>query len=74
METRKKLEKLREDNSYFLSEKSNEFGETYLRPFYLSGCRKYAKRMTNRKLRKSNDFKLKGCAYRRKFDYWNTLF
>lgn len=68
------MKKLEECNSYFLSEKENENGETYLCPFYMSGCRKFAKKQTSRKLRKSNDFKLNGCAYRRKFDYWYTLF
>lgn len=74
MMTKKKLKKLHEDYSYFISEKEDENGYTFLRPFYLSGCRKLAKQETNNKIRNSNDFKLKGCAYRRKFDYWNTLF
>lgn len=74
MKSRKKLRRLHEENSYFVYEKENENGETYLCPFYLSGCRKFAKKQTSKRLRKSNDFKLNGCAYRRKFDYWYTLF
>jgi hypothetical protein len=41
---------------------------------YLSGCRKYAKWCTNRKVRNTNDFSLKGSGYRKTFDYWWTLF
>lgn len=73
--TQKKMKKLHENGVYFVSCKSNKDGCEYYQPLYLSGCRKYAKRRTNRMLRKSrNDFNLKGCAYRRKFDYWWTLF
>lgn len=72
--TRKKMKKLHDNGVYFVSCKSSDKGE-YYQPLHLSGCRKYAKKRTNRILRKSrNDFNLRGCAYRRKFDYWWTLF
>ena len=44
------------------------------RHLYLSGCRKYAKRQTNKIIRNTNNFQLKGSGYRKTFDYWNTLF
>ena len=73
--TQKKMKKLHDKGSYFVSQRTTENDEVYYQRFYLSGCRKYAKRRTNRIIRKSkSDFKLKGCAYRRKFDYWYTLF
>lgn len=72
--TQKKLKKLYEQDVYFVTKKGTGDFKYYQR-VYLSGIRKFAKRETNRKLRNSrNDFKLKGCAYRRKFDYWYTLF
>lgn len=73
---KKRLEKLAKQGVYFVYEAENkESGKKYFKKFYLSGCRRYAKRETNRKVRQSkNDFKLKGCGYRKKFDYWNTLF
>ena len=69
------MKKLEKCNSYFLSEKENENGETYLCPFYMSGCRKFTKKQTSRKLRKSNDFKLNS-AIKRKLDlsFKNRIF
>ena len=73
--TQKKLKKLHDNEVYFVYSKSTKNGQTYYQPLQFSGCRKYAKKQTNRKVRNSrNDFKLKGCAYRRKFDYRYTLF
>ena len=73
--TQKKLKKLHDNNIYFVYSKSTDKDETYYQPLHMSGCRKVAKRQTNKRVRNSrNDFKLKGCAYRRKFDYWWTLF
>lgn len=74
--TQEKLRKLHENKVYFVSKKGTSDGKkVYFQPLYLSGCRKYAKKRTNRILRKSrDDFNLKSCAYRRKFDYWWTLF
>lgn len=73
--TQRKMKKLHDNNCYFVYLKDDNKGGKYYQPLYLSGCRKYAKRRTNRILRKSmNDFNLRGCAYRRKFDYWYTLF
>lgn len=73
--TQKKMKKLyHKKKSYFVC-KREKGGKEYYQRLYLSGCRKYAKRETNRKLRNSKvDYDLKGCAYRRKFDYWWTLF
>ena len=74
--TQQKMKKLHDDNVYFITHKSDkESGEEYYQRLYLSGCRKLAKKRTNRIIRNSkNDFNLRGCAYRRKFDYWWTLF
>ena len=73
--TQNKLKKKCRDYVYFVEEKTDDDGKAYYQRFYMSGVRKLAKRETNRRLRKSkNDYKLRGCAYRRKFDYWNTLF
>lgn len=73
--TKEKMKKLHDKHVYFISKKDTDNGEVYYQRLYLSGCRKLAKRETSRKIRKSkNDFKMNGCAYRRKFDYWNTLF
>lgn len=70
----KRIQKLIDANGYFYSEKENEFGIKYYTRFYLSGCRKLAKKMTNRKLRKSYTYVPKGAFYRKVFDYDNTLF
>ena len=73
--TQKKMKKLHDNDCYFVDLKEDSEGDENYQPLHLSGCRKYAKRRTNRILRKSrNDFNLRGCAYRRKFDYWYTLF
>lgn len=41
---------------------------------YVSGCRKHAKWLTNRVIRHTNDFPLRGNGYRRVVDYWGILF
>lgn len=47
----------------------------YLVRFSLSGCRGFAKRETNRRIRQDKTFvSNKPGAYRRVFDYWDTLF
>lgn len=70
------FERLAKQGVYFVYETENEqTGKKYVKRLYLSGCRKLAKRETNRKVRNSkNDFSLKGGGYRKKFDYWWTLF
>lgn len=73
MKEKQKLKKLVSQNSYFYSEKESENGEIYYTRFYLSGCRKFAKRMTSKKNRKVT-YLSNGAAYRRNFDYWYTLF
>lgn len=72
--TQLKMRKLYNRNCYFVTRKYSREFEYYQR-LYLSGKRKYAKRVTNRKIRHGrNKSKKKGCAYRREFDYWYTLF
>lgn len=72
--TQKKMKNLYDNKVYFVY-KHEKDGKEYYQRLYMSGGRKYAKRETNRKLRNSKvDYKLNGCAYRRKFDYWWTLF
>jgi len=66
-----KLKKLIFVSSYFAQ--YNENKNRYCR-IYLSGCRKYAKWLTNRVIRHSNDFPLRGNGYRRVVGYWDILF
>ena len=74
--TQKKMNKLHDENVYFITHKCDSDTEKrYYQRLYMSGKRKYAKKRTNRIIRNSkNDFNLTGCAYRRKFDYWWELF
>lgn len=73
-ETQRRLRRGSKYN-YFITERENKTGDIWYSRMYLSGCRKLAKKQTNKKVRKSrNDFSQRGCAYRRKFDYWWTLF
>lgn len=58
--------------NYFNSIKKDEFGKLYSQRIYVSGRRKYSKKQTNKKLRKS-DIGNYG-AYRKVFDYWSTIF
>lgn len=68
-----KMKKLYDKGVYFVSDRSNKKGKVYYKRFYLSGMRKFCKKETNRKYRKSKEL-LQGCAYRRLYDYWWTLF
>ena len=61
-------------NSYFISEKTNDNDEVYYTRFYLSGCRKMAKKQTSKTVRKALDIPSRGNGYRRKVDYWWILF
>ena len=67
------MKKLYDNNVYFVSDRMGREDKVYYKRFYLSGPRKFAKRETNRKYRKSKEL-LQGCAYRRVYDYWWTLF
>jgi len=60
----KNLSKLRWWTVYY-----NENEDRYIKIYY-SGARKYAKYCSNRKVRNSNNFSLKGGGYRKVFDYW----
>lgn len=73
---KRKKKRLADQGVYFVYEKEcRETGNKYVTQFYLTGSRKLAKRETNRKIRNSkNDFSLKGGGYRKKFDYWWTVF
>lgn len=48
----------------------------YLKPFYVSGSRKHAKRMTNRKIRNNRllDIGNQPSNYRKMYDYWWDIF
>lgn len=73
--TKRKLKKLHDKSSYFVYETESPKGQKYYKRLYLSGSRKFAKRQTNRLVRKTKEnICSKGCAYRRKFDYWYTIF
>jgi len=47
----------------------NEDEDRYIKIYY-SGRRKYAKYYSNKKVRNTNDFPLRGNGYRKVFDYW----
>ena len=65
--------KLKKLYDYVYTVYFNEAEQRYKR-FYLSGCRKYAKWCTNRKVRNADDFPLKGGGYRKTFNYWWVVF
>lgn len=69
-----KTRRLLRANSYFISEKTNDNDEVYYTRFYLSGCRKFAKRLTSKKVRKTISLPARGNGYRRTIDYWWILF
>lgn len=72
--TQLKMRKLYDDDCYFVTRKGSR-EESYYQRLYLSGKRKFSKQRTNRKIRGNrNEMMKKGCAYRREFDYWYTLF
>lgn len=64
----KRLHKLRWWTVYYKEEENR-----YIKIFY-SGRRKYAKYCSNRKVRNSNEFSLRGGGYRRVYDFWWTVF
>ncbi len=64
----KKLSQLRWWTVYY-----KEDEDRYIKIYY-SGARKYVKYCSNRKVRNSNNFSLKGGGYRKVFDYWWYIF
>ena len=73
-----------EDRQYFKWIEHRNRGYDYWKPFYLSGCREFAKKCTNRCIR--SRFRMKVHAmdpeeisimrhsdYQKDFDYWWTL-
>lgn len=66
-----KIEKLSKQAWYiaYYYEKENR----YIRCYY-SGRKRYAKWCSDRAVRNSNDFPLKGGGYRKVYDYWWTVF
>lgn len=61
-----------DNRNYFNSIRQNKDGKLYARKIYMSGMKKYCRKQTNRKVRKSNAGNYG--AYRKTFDYWYTLF
>jgi len=73
--SQKKLENKLKENPYFIYQKENEdTGELFIAHNYLSGKKKFAKKMTNRRVRKSNCDFSNPSSYRKLFDYEFTLF
>lgn len=66
-----KLKKLSQLRWYTVYYKEDE--NRYIKIYY-SGARKYAKYCSNRKVRNSNNFSLRGGGYRKVFDYWWCIF
>ena len=72
--SKKKLNALKDKGIYAVSFKEHD-GKKYLTRFYLSGRKKFAKKQTNKIIRKSrNNFNLRGGGYRKKFDYKWTVY
>lgn len=72
---KKKLNKLIKIDSYFVH--PARYNRNFYTRIYLSGCRKYAKNQTNRRIRRHVNFddKISSPSYYRKvFDCWWTLF
>ena len=61
-----------DDSNYFNRIKKDENGNFYAQKRSVSNLRKYCKKQTNRKFRKTNVGNYG--AYRKLFDYWYTLF
>lgn len=71
----KKLRDLEEKGAYATTTKESEEGKEYLTRFYLSGRKTFAKKQSNKVIRKSrNNFSLYGGGYRKKYDYWWTVY
>lgn len=66
-----KLKRLSKLSWYTVYYKEDE--NRYIKIYY-SGARKYAKYCSNRKVRNSNNFPLRGGGYRKVFDYWWCIF
>jgi len=47
----------------------NEDKQRYIR-IYNSKCRQYAHKQSEKKIRKSNDFKLNGSSFKKVYDFW----
>lgn len=69
-----KVEKLVKENSYFYSIKTSENEVEYNTRFYLSGCRKLAKQVSNKKVRRYQGYIADHGGYRKIEDYWSYLF
>lgn len=69
--TQKRLKKI---HSYTWWTTSYDENLDIYKRHYISGCKKYAKYCSRRKVRNSFDFPLKGNGYRKCFDYWWTIF
>lgn len=48
--------------------------EGYYKRYYYSGRKKYAKHCSNKIIRHTSDFPLKGGGYKKAFDYWWNIF
>ena len=69
-----KLQRLVNNNSYVVYTKERD-GKEYIVRVYSSGRKGFAKKQSNRVIRNSrNDFQLKGSGYRKKYDYWWTVY
>lgn len=66
----KRITKLRRKKSRFWYWNDNKPWQR----LYLSGCRRYAKNQTNRKIRQTRGDIPNGGGYRKMWDYDNTLF
>lgn len=72
---KERLKRLHKQGVYTVYKAVNkDTGKEYPYKFYLTGRRKMAKRQTNKKVRKRNDFSLKGAGYRKVHDYWWEVF
>lgn len=71
---KRKIEKLIKENSYFYSIKTSENEVEYNTRFYLSGCRKLAKQVSSKKVRRYQGYIADHGGYRKIEDYWSYLF
>lgn len=77
-ERNRRLKKLYEEtkHSYGSGAWYDEEKGRYIRyyPSSSTGYTKYLRRISNRKIRRMKEMSLKGCQYKKAFDYWWTLF
>ena len=68
--TLQKYKKLDYDTkNYWYAIYYNEDKQRYIR-IYNGSCRQYAHKQSEKKIRKSNDFKLKGSNFKKVYDFW----